>query len=144
MRIEETIEIAQSPERVYEFMANVNNLPRCSSAVHEVKGAPEAAVSQGDRYTTIAKILGRTIETDHQVNEADPPNRLVIAGTTGRTRVQVTINFEPSDSGTRVTQIGEGEPGGALRFVGPVFERTMRRQIRSDLDTLKKVLEQEG
>jgi carbon monoxide dehydrogenase subunit G len=144
VHVEASIEINRPPEDVYEFMANVNNLPRCSSAIQEVNDAPERAIEQGDTYTSVAKVMGRTITTSHRVEQADFPSRLEIEGKTGNTVISVTIRFEPTEVGTRVIQSGEGEPGGALRFAGPILERTMRRQLREDLDNLKKILEQES
>jgi carbon monoxide dehydrogenase subunit G len=140
-RVEESIEIQRPPEDVYDFMADVNNLTQCSDAVTEVRDAPDRAVEEGDTYTTVARVFGRTVETLHRVIDADPPHRLEMDGKNGSMHLRVVITFEPSGEGTRVTQIGEGEPGGALRFAGPMVERTIRQQIRNDLKNLKKLLE---
>ncbi len=143
MRIEESVEISLPPVRVYEFIADVNNLARCSDVISEVHNAPDRAVQVGDTYTTKATVMGRTVTTSHRVVTADPPNRLEMDGKNGTLNLKVVIVFEPSDSGTRVTQIGEGELGGALRFVRPVVERTVRQQVRGDLANLKRILEEQ-
>jgi uncharacterized membrane protein len=142
-RIEESIEIKRPREEVYDYMAKVDNLERCSDAIAEVRDAPGRAVEPGDTYSTVAKIIGQTIETNHRVVTAIPPELLEIEGKTGRTEVRVRIVFENTNEGTRVIQTGEGKPGGALRFAGPMFERTMRSQIQSDLRNLKRILEQQ-
>jgi carbon monoxide dehydrogenase subunit G len=144
VRIEESIVINQSPEQVYAFVANVNNLPRCSSAIREVRNAPDRLLREGDTYTSVASMMGRTIETAHTVRRALPPQTLEIDGLTGSTRILVTITVEPLDGGTRITQRGEGEPSGALRFLSGMVERAMRRQIRDDLKNMKSFLEDTG
>jgi carbon monoxide dehydrogenase subunit G len=144
VRIEESIEINRPPEEVYEFVANVNNLPKCSGAVQEVRNAPDGLVSEGDTYTSVAKVMGRSVETSHRVIEARHPEVLDIDGKTGSTKIRVTITIEPTDTGSRVTQRGEGEPGGALRYLGGMIERTMKRQLHDDLSSLKKILESNG
>jgi carbon monoxide dehydrogenase subunit G len=144
MQIEESIQIDRSPEEVYAFMANVNNLPKCSGAIKKVSNAPEHPVTEGDTYTSTASIMGRTIETSHRVLQAKPVELLVIDGKTGKTTLKVTISIEPTPNGCRVTQRGEGEPGGALRFVSGMVERTMKRQLHDDLVNLKKILESDG
>jgi carbon monoxide dehydrogenase subunit G len=144
MRIEESIEINRSPEEVYEFVANVNNLPKCSDAIEEVRNAPDGSVSEGDTYTSVAKVMGRTVETSHKVLAARFPEFLDIDGQTGKTKIRVTIEIEPTPTGSRITQRGEGEPGGALRFVGGMVERTMRKQLQDDLANIKRLLESES
>lgn len=141
MKIEESIEINQPLETVYEFFANVNNLPKCSGAIAEVRGAPDRAVEVGDTYTSVARVMGTEIETAHRVLRVEPSQELEIEGTTGRTRILVHMTFEATESGTRVIQRGEGEPGGALRLAGPMLARTMKKQVRDDLNNVKKVLE---
>ena len=43
-----------------------------------------------------------------------------------------------------MTQVTEGEPGGFFRLVGPVLEMAGRRQLRTDLENLKDLLEAQG
>jgi carbon monoxide dehydrogenase subunit G len=141
MRIEESIEINRSPGDVYEFVANVNNLPKCSDAIQEVRNAPDGPVTEGDTYTSIASVMGRTVETSHRVLAARFPDLLDIDGRAGKTNIRVTIEIEQTPNGSRITQRGEGEPGGALRFVGAMVERTMRRQLQRDLASIKQTME---
>jgi carbon monoxide dehydrogenase subunit G len=144
LRIEESIAIQRPPEDIYNFMADVNNLTLCSDVITEVRDAPERAVQEGDSYSTTARVMGRTVTTSHRVIAADSPRRLEMDGKNGSLNLKVVITFEAIDEGTRVTQVGEGEPGGALRFARPLVERTVRQQVRSDLKNLKRILEEQG
>jgi hypothetical protein len=40
-----------------------------------------------------------------------------------------------------MTQVIEGEPGGYFKLAGALLERAGRRQFRTDLETLKDLLE---
>lgn len=144
MRIQESIEIQLPAEEVYNFISDVNNLTRCSDVITEVRNAPVGAVKVGDTYSTKAKVMGRTIETSHRVLTADAPNRLEMDGKNGTLNLKVEIIFESVEGGTRVTQVGEGKLSGAMRLARPMVERTVRQQVRGDLENLKSILEQQG
>jgi hypothetical protein len=49
-----------------------------------------------------------------------------------------------SSEGTRFTPSIEAEAGGFFGLVGPVLERAIRRQMRTNLVTLKDLLEARG
>lgn len=49
--------------------------------------------------------------------------------------------LEPRDGGTRLTFVGEGEPGGFFKLAEAIVARTAERQFKSDFETLKDVLE---
>lgn len=51
---------------------------------------------------------------------------------------------EPSTAGTRVTATFDGNAGTFFSLVGPILERAVRRQVRSDLETVKDLLESRG
>jgi hypothetical protein len=58
-----------------------------------------------------------------------------------------TMNFtyEPvSSEGTRITQRNEGEPGGFFELVEPMLQRAVKRQIQTNLENLKDLLEARG
>jgi hypothetical protein len=58
---------------VYAYVADPENLPEWSSLAIEVKDTPEA-LGEGDRFTTVGKILGRRFETPF-VRIGIEPNR---------------------------------------------------------------------
>ena len=56
----------------------------------------------------------------------------------------VEHTFEPHYEGTRITFVGDGDPGGFFKLAEPVVARTAERQFKSDFDTLKDLLEAHG
>jgi hypothetical protein len=57
----------------------------------------------------------------------------------------MSFTYEPvALEGTRFTPRIEAEPGGFFELVGPVLERAIRRQMRTNLETLKDLLEARG
>ena len=142
MRIEESVEINRPPQEVFDYVANPENLPEWSSIVQEVHKEAQGQPREGDRYTTVAKFLGRRFETPTQVTSHEPPRRHSDKSTGGPFEQEYTFLLkEAAGGGTRLTQVAEGEPGGFFRLVGPLLEMAGRRQFRTDLANLKDLLE---
>ena len=143
MRVEESVEIDRPPEEVFEYVADPENLPEWSGIVLEVhKEDPQRELREGERFTTVAKFLGRRFETPMEVTAHEPPRRHSDRSTGGPFEQEYTFVLEETaGGGTRLTEVAEGEPGGFFRLVGPLLEMAGRRQFRADLGNLKDLLE---
>jgi uncharacterized protein YndB with AHSA1/START domain len=74
MRVEESVEINRPPEEVFSYVANPENLPEWSGIVLDVqKEGQEGQPKEGDRFTTVAKFLGRRFETPFEVTAHESP-----------------------------------------------------------------------
>ncbi len=144
MRVEESIEIDRPVVEVYAYVTDPENLPEWSSLAIEVKDTPEA-LGEGDRFTTVGKILGRRFETPFVRIGIEPNRRYTDRAAGGPVPDQAwTYTFEEEPAGTRLTRTVEGEPGGFFKLADPLIERALKRQVRADLETLKDLLEARG
>ena len=87
--------------------------------------------------------MGRSFEAPFEIIDYEP-NRRYAQRSTEEHPVAITMVFvyEPlSSDGTRFRPRIEAEPGGFFGLVGPVLERVIRRQMRTNLQTLKALLE---
>ena len=112
------------------------------------RGAPRRCAErgplrEGGRFTATQKALGRTFEASFEVIDYEPNRRYAHRGTQEHpVPVTMVFAYEPlSSEGTRFTPRIEAEPGGFFGLVGPVLERVIRRQMRTNLETLKALLE---
>ena len=146
MRVEQSVVIDRSPEEVFDYVANPENLPEWSGLALEVRKETQGPLAQeGARFTTVAKFLGRRFETPFEVIVHEPPRRHTDRSTGGPFPQEYTHIFEEVEGGrTRLTQVSEGEPGGFFRLAGPLLEMAGERQFRADLETLKDLLEAQG
>jgi hypothetical protein len=87
--------------------------------------------------------LGRRFEAPFEVIDYEPNRRYAHRGTEEHpVPVTMVFAYEPlSSDGTRFTPRIEAEPGGFFGLVGPVLEGVIRRQMRTNLETLKDLLE---
>jgi len=148
IRVEESVEINRPVEEVFSYTSNPENLPQWAATVREVRqdapGAGGPRNREGERFTAMQQALGRRFEAPFEVTDYEPNLRYAHQSREGHP-VPVTMDFtyEPmSSEGTRFTPRIETEPGGFFGIVGPVLERVIRRQLRTNLVTLKDLLEE--
>ena len=142
MRSEESVEIDRPPEEVFSYVANPENLPEWTNLVLEVRKDAEDQPNAVDRFSVVAKFLGRRFETPFEVSAHEPPRHHSDRSTGGPFEQEYIYTFEQTGAGgTRITQVVETEPGGFFKLVGPLLERAGSRQLRADLQSLKDLLE---
>ena len=108
----------------------------------ETEQTSEGEVDVGTTFRNTSKFLGRQIESTYQVTENDPPHKQCVRITSGPLPGSGCYLYEPSDGGsTRFTQIFETEVGGFFKLAEPLVARVVRRQMETDMATLKDLLE---
>jgi uncharacterized membrane protein len=145
MRVGENVEINRPVEEIFTYDSDPQTLPEWSGVVKEVRREAQGTLREGDRYTSVAKFLGRRFETRLEVTAHAPPRRQSARSTSGPFPQEYTyILEEAAGGGTRLTLVAVGEPSGFFRLVGPLLQRAGSRQFRADLATLRDLLEARG
>jgi uncharacterized membrane protein len=141
VRIEHSLEIDRPLGEVFAFVADPDNLPRWQSGLIEVRKEPgEGGV--GARHLEVRSILGKRVEQTLEVTAFEPDTRLDLEVVEGPIQVSVQHTFASIDGGTRITVVGEGDPGPMFILAGPLIGRAVKRQSRADFARLKAVLEE--
>ena len=137
MRVEESIEIARTPEAVWELVSDPANDPHRCPKVKSVEPAEER------RWTVFHKPvpLRSPFELSLEQLEVQPPNRLTLRQEDEASVFQVEYRLEPTQTGTRFTQISEFEWKKLPRVLLGTFEGGVRRHVRGQLRLLKRLLE---
>jgi hypothetical protein len=81
------------------------------------------------------------MESEVEVTAFEPDRRFALKVLSGPVPFAFEQTLEPSDGGTRVSVVLEGEPGGFFKLAEPLVERAVRRQIQADYEQLKDILE---
>ena len=146
-RFEASVEIERVVEKVFGYVTDLENFPEWAGPVIEVRDVQRATpdrLGEGDKFTAVAKFLGRRFETPCEVTDCLANRQFSFRSTGGPVPQEFTYAFEPTLEGTHLTQSVKAEPGTFFRLTGPLFEAVGRRQINNDLQTLKDLLEAEG
>jgi ligand-binding SRPBCC domain-containing protein len=142
MRVEESIKINRPLEEVFNYVSDVGNFPEWTAHTLEVRKDPAGPPQQSDRFTLAIKSVGRRFETPYERTSYEPNRRYTdraVGGPIPNQRWDYT--FQEVPGGTRLTRAVEAEPAGLLKLLEPLQRRTVQRQLRTDLKTLKDVLE---
>ena len=135
MRAQLTIEIARTPEDVFDYLTDVSNLPSWQSGVH-------AARRDGDRIHESRHMLGRELSTTLAIDAEQRPTVFAIRALDSPVPFTVRHELEPDGAGgTRLHVVGEGDAGMLPGFAAGIMARRAEKQFRKDFERLKRLLE---
>ena len=137
MKYEHELEIGRSPEDVYSFLADLENLPKWQQDVLEVRRQTPS------RFTEVRTFMGRRVESTLDVTAAQPGRQLALRSAAGPVRFSIDHLLEPVGEGkTRLRVLGESEgAGGIFKIGGRLLRRAVERRAREDFARLKELLE---
>ena len=144
MRIEREVEIAASPEEVYDLVMDPRRLGEWVTIHQGLKDAPAGRLERGSELTQCLRIAGQRFNVRWKVKQADRPRRVVWDGRGPvRSRARADYALAPAGAGTRFSYVNEYRaPGGPLgKLADRVVAGTAEREATKTLERLKAVLE---
>lgn len=144
VRVDYTVTIERPVEDVFAYLTDPEKLPEWQSTLVEIRKESEGPTAVGTRLTEVRRFLGRRMESTLEVTEYEQNRKWSLKTVSGPVPYTVDHTLEPSDGGTRLAWVGEGEPGGFFKFAEPIVARAAKRQFGSDFETLKDILEARG
>ena len=134
MRAELAVEIARSPEEVFDYLTDVSNLPAWQSGVRSAR-------REGDRIHESRHMLGRELHTTLEITEEERPRVFELRALDSPVPFTVRHELAPNGDGTRLTVVGEGDAGLLPGFAAGIMAKRAEKQFRKDFERLKKLLE---
>ena len=137
MRIEESIEIARPREAVWDLVVDPGNDPQWCRKVKSVEAVGEGRWRVVHKSVPVAPAMEVTLEQ----LEVRPPERVCMRQEDESSVFDVEYRLEPSQAGTRFTQVSEFEWKRLPRLLHGFFARGVRRDVRHQLRALKRLAE---
>ena len=134
MRAELAVEIARSPEEVFDYLTDVSNLPAWQSGVRSAR-------REGDRIHESRHMLGRELHTTLEITEEERPRVFELRALDSPVPFTVRHELAQSGEGTRLTVVGEGDAGLLPGFAAGIMAKRAEKQFRKDFERLKRLLE---
>ncbi|NIO68996.1 MAG: hypothetical protein GTN71_08160 [Anaerolineae bacterium] len=142
IKIEQSVVINRPVEEVFAFVTDYETHQQWQSGIVEAKVTSEGPLGVGSQYTYVMQMLGRRLETAGEITEHEPPSKHGWKATSGPFPVfQGAFLFEAVNGSTKVTMVGEAEPGGFFKLAEPIALRMTQRQLETSLSNLKDLLE---
>jgi uncharacterized protein YndB with AHSA1/START domain len=137
--IENTIEIARTPEAVFDYLADQGNEVHWNPDCVSMDKLTAGPVDVGTRFKAKWK-QGPAVVTE--CTRFERPRTWQYAND-GPISVVLTVTVEPTATGaTRMTSRGEWTPHGWFRLIFPVFVLRMRRAERGVVANARRALEE--
>ncbi len=141
VQVEETVTMQRSPEDLYRYWRNFENLPRFMFYLDSVR------TTGGNRSHWVARgPLDFRVEWDAEVTEDRPNERIAwrsLPGSAVETEGSVQFATAPGNRGTRVKVVMRYNPpaGKVGDLVARLFGRSGEQEAREDLRRFKRLLE---
>jgi carbon monoxide dehydrogenase subunit G len=140
-RIEQSVEIARPPAAVFAVLTDPARLAEWQGTVVEAELEGDGPMRAGAQVREVRTFLGKRIESTVEILEHEPPSRFALRSAAGPVVFRVEQSVEPAGDGSRVRVQMEGEARGVLGLGARVAVKAAERQLRTDLETLKRLLE---
>ena len=145
MKVERSVDIAATPERIYEVIMDPSCLERWVTIHKALEAAPAGQLERGSELTQRLHLAGRDFTVHWKVIENRSARKVVWEGRGPlRSHAGVTYELTPNESsGTCFTYTNEfALPGGPLgRFAGPVIRRVTTGEVDRSLERLRTLVE---
>jgi carbon monoxide dehydrogenase subunit G len=143
MEFKQEVVINLSPEDIFAYVSDLENLADWSSVVISVRKISQESMHVGATVRCTIRFLGRWFETSFELVECKPVHYLTIKSISGVAPCLIYYQLEPVESGGTSVSLEQviHVTGRYLGLADPVASNIIRRQVEYDLLTLKDLLE---
>lgn len=142
--IEASIDIARTPQEVFDYVADASRLPAWQSSVESAATEPPGGRAVGVRGHEVRRVPGGERKFRWEVTDCEPGRRWGVRGVDGPVRAHVTIAFAPT-SGGAATHVDYGlwfEGHGIGKLIRLLATQSARTEVPASLTLLKQRLEE--
>ena len=135
------IAVGRPREEVAAYLRDPANDPSWIGGLRSARLVTGPPVGVGSRVERVASFLGRRIEYVNEITELTG-TRLAMRSVRSPFPMRVTYGYDDAGhAGTEVSVRVEGDARRLYRLADPLLAALVRRSVRRDLRTLKRVLE---
>jgi uncharacterized protein YndB with AHSA1/START domain len=136
-----TVESPRPIDEVFAYLAEFSNTAEWDPGIVEAERLTHGDVGLGSRFRVVSSTAGNRQTIEYEITEWEPPNRVVLVGTTSRLRSVDTLTFVAlDDGGTQVTYHADLALLGAARVADPVLHLAFQVIGRRADQGLREVL----
>jgi uncharacterized protein YndB with AHSA1/START domain len=141
MRVQRSGTIKQPVERVFEYVSTPENDPTWVPVSLSHEKISPGPLRVGSITEEDVEFLGRRMRYVWEVWHYEPPSAVALRTVSGPLPATIHLLLEPLDSGTELTLVFDAELRGVYKLIGPLMEWVVQRQFKTQLLTLKNLLE---
>jgi uncharacterized protein YndB with AHSA1/START domain len=142
-RIEETVEIKRPTDKVFVYVTDAKTWSKWNVAMIDAEQTSPGPVAVGTTYLGANKVMGRRMPWTAKVTEYAANKKLVSTISSGSTLIDERFALDSAGGGTKLTEVYDVKIGGFLKLFAPMIISTMRKEMKANLGSLKRILETE-
>ncbi|HLF60114.1 MAG TPA: SRPBCC family protein [Acidimicrobiia bacterium] len=143
--VDESIIINRPRTQVFAFAADPENVPLYSSNLIEFKQLTPGPVQKGTQDAGAVKVAGKRIDWTTEIVEFEEDRRSVSRSIDSPIAFEIDLTYEDVEGGTKVLWHQESDSFGGFfgKLADPLVNRMYAKDVRSNLEKLKELLEAE-
>jgi carbon monoxide dehydrogenase subunit G len=141
MKTEGTITIRKTPKEIFPYLNDAEKIQQWTG-VKNMRLLTDGPVGIGSKFAQTIAFLGQSFESVTEVTAYDEPQSLAIKSTSGPMPFEQRMTLSPTEEGTKLEIVAEGEPGGFFKLAQPLLAPALHKQLQDQLGKLKRLAEQ--
>ena len=139
-----SVSINRSPQDVFNYVTDPANDANWQGLTESSHWTSEGPPGVGSTQDSVSRFLGRKMESTLEITIWDPPNTVGFKVTMGPMPFQGAFGFESiGENQTELTADVEAEIGGFLKLAKGLVGKQLEKQLDTDFNALKLLLEGE-
>ena len=140
IKVEHSVLIHRPVQEVFDFVTAEGNYARWQAGVTDViEGGPRNMV--GSSFTEVRKFMGQELRTTLELTAFESNAKWAAKVIKGPVPYEVTVTYEASNGGTKMTTRVEGEPKGFFKLAEGMVASQLEKSLAEDGQRLKEILE---
>jgi carbon monoxide dehydrogenase subunit G len=138
-RAERSTEVPASPERVFDYLASIDNVAEWQSGIRAVEQTSSGAVGVGTTAVIDRTLAGQRITAPLRITEFERPTRLALTSEASGVRVDAAMQLDTLGADrSRLTYRVEISASGFMRFMEPMIASTAEADIEESLRRIRE------
>lgn len=140
MRFSNSILIHRSIIDVFDYLANLENLPRWNYAIRETRKISPGPIGVGSAYRQF-RTLPKPMEERLEIKVYEPDHRLVVSGGFANFQGVTSYVLDSLGDDTKLTNEIELHASGVFGSLAALTTSNIKRAVAQNLTVLKELLE---
>ena len=141
MLIDHTFVVNRSHDEVFDYFANVENVPEWAGNITSELFTTDGGPHLGAEFREDAHLFGVPIKTKWEFVAYEPPQRFIVHSDSLTIETTCTYTFEETDAGTRVRWQYDSELHGVFKAAAPLLPGVLLRLHQRQFRVAKEILE---
>jgi carbon monoxide dehydrogenase subunit G len=138
-RVERTARIGATPDAVFSYLSDLDNLPEWQSGIVSAEVTSGDGIGVGSTARVVRDVMGQRIEAPLTVSTYEPPRRLAIGGEVSGVTADAHIELEPAADGTTDLRFAmEIRARGMSRFIEPMIAGAAGGEIDASIRRIQE------